>query len=164
MRNGLRAAAATAQAIAVSVGVLVAPLAPALAWDFPGHRIVGGIADLVLETHYPEAYARVLQRLAIKDADGNLVEQRTLAQASVFPDCARPNNVAHCGRPPSAEEAAYARRNPQHGKYHYTSVPLQRSEYLAGTAGTHDRDIVQMIGYGIEQLRGNKPAANLRST
>lgn len=151
MRKGLRF-------IAALVAGFVASLAPALAWDFPGHRIVGGIADMVLETHYPAAHARVLELLAIKDANGNVVEQRTLAQASAFPDCARPNNVVYCGRPPSAEEAAYAACNPQHAKYHYTSVPLQQPGYSAGSAGTDDRDVVQMIAYITQQLRGRKPA------
>jgi hypothetical protein len=37
--------------------------APAGAWDFPGHRIVGAIADLVLLQHYPTAQQRVSELL-----------------------------------------------------------------------------------------------------
>ena len=39
--------------------------APALAWDYPGHRMVGAIADLVLQKHDPEVYKKVQALLAI---------------------------------------------------------------------------------------------------
>src|SRR4051794_33809041 len=73
--------------------------APAFAWDYPGHRIVGAIADLVLQEHHPEVYREVQDRLAIKDASGNEV-RRTLSQVAVFPDCAKPGIFrSAAGRP-----------------------------------------------------------------
>ena len=38
-------------ALLAACAVIVVP-APAGAWDYPGHRIVGAIADLVLQQHY----------------------------------------------------------------------------------------------------------------
>ena len=77
---------------------------PAAAWDFPGHRIVGAIADLVLLQHYPAAQQRVSELL--EKRDGTTIEKRTLSQVSVFPDCAKRGNVPFCGRSPSDEEKA----------------------------------------------------------
>ena len=95
--------------------------APAAAWDFPGHRIVGAIADLVLQQHYPATQQRVSE-LLVKN-DRGTVERRSLSAAAVFPDCAKKGNVPFCGRPPSDEEKAYAERNPHHDKFHFTDVP-----------------------------------------
>jgi hypothetical protein len=145
----------------IRAGILVACAAmaasmPAAAWDYPGHRIVGAIADLVLQQHDPATYKRVSELLEIQLPNG-LWQKRTLREVAVFPDCAKPNNVAFCGRPPSEEEKAYAERNRHHGSYHFTDVPLQETTYVAGSAGTNDTDVVQMIDYAVAQLRGNKP-------
>ena len=135
----------------LALAALAAP-APALAWDYPGHRIVGAVADLVLQQHDPEVYKKVQALLATKDKDGKEV-QRTLAQVAVFPDCAKRGNEPYCGRPPSDEEKAYAARNPRHATYHYTDVPIEQRKYVAGSAGTAETDVVQMIGYAVAQLR-----------
>jgi S1/P1 nuclease len=135
----------------------MAPL-PAAAWDYPGHRIVGAIADLVLQHHEPATYKRVSELLEIQLPNG-LWQKRTLREVAVFPDCAKPNNVAFCGRPPSEEEKAYAERNKHHGSYHFTDVPLQQTKYVADSAGTNDIDVVQMIAYAVTQLRGKTPPA-----
>src|SRR5262249_41711276 len=92
---------------------------PAAAWDFPGHRIVGAIADLVLQQHDPATQQRVSELL--EKNDGGTVEKRSLSEVAVFPDCAKRGNVPFCGRPPSEEEKAYAGRNPHHDK-----IPLRR--------------------------------------
>jgi hypothetical protein len=128
---------------------------PAAAWDFPGHRIVGAIADLVLLQHYPAAQQRVSELL--EKRDGTTIEKRTLRQVSVFPDCAKRGNVPFCGRSPSDEEKAYVERNRHHDKFHFTDVPLQQPTYRPGSAGTEDIDVVQMIAYAVDQLRGKHP-------
>src|SRR5262249_51234206 len=76
---------------------------------------------------------------------------------AVFPDCAKDDNVPFCGRPPSAEEQKYAQHNENHGHYHYTDVPLQKSAYVPNTAGTGRTDVVQMIEYAVTQLQGKVP-------
>jgi len=135
------------------IGSMIA--APAWAWDFPGHRIVGAIADLILQQHYPTAQQRVSELL--EKQNGGTIELRSLSQVAVFPDCAKRGNVPFCGRPPSQEEKAYAERNPHHDKFHFTDVPLQQPTYVASSAGTDDIDVVQMIAYAVAQLRGKTP-------
>src|SRR5262249_3762368 len=127
MRGGIRAACLAAWAAS-------AVPAPAAAWDFPGHRIVGAIADLVLQQHHPATQQRVSELL--QKNDGGAVEKPSLSEVAVFPDCAKKNNVPFCGRPPSEEEKAYADRNPHHDKFHFADVPLQQPSYVPNTAGT----------------------------
>ena len=116
----------------LGAGTLVAMTASASAWDYPGHRVVGAIADFVLSSRHPKAYAKVKEILLTKDADGNKLV-RTLSQVAVFPDCAKTNNVPFCGRTPSEEEKSYVAHNAHNGDYHYTDVPVQQSKY-AGEA------------------------------
>jgi hypothetical protein len=130
-------------------------MSPALAWDYPGHRIVGAIADMVLQQNYPKTHERVTALLDKKDAGGNVVH-RSLSEIAVFADCAK--KVSYCGRPPSDEEKAYAIGNPEHDRFHYTDVPIERNAYEPGTAGTRKIDVVRMLDYAVAQLRGKKPA------
>jgi hypothetical protein len=135
---------------------MAAPV-PALAWDYPGHRIVGAIADMVLQQHYAKTYERVKRLLAKKDEHGNIIETRSLAQVAVFPDCAKKDSVLYCGRAPSDEELDFVERNPSHSKYHYTDVPLKRTKYESDIAGTNDLDVVHMINYIVKQLSAKDP-------
>ncbi|MGA2128852.1 MAG: S1/P1 nuclease [Xanthobacteraceae bacterium] len=141
-----------------TAAVAVAAPIPAAAWDYPGHRIVGAIADLVLQRHYPAAKRRVGELLDITLANGR-AQKRSLRDVAVFPDCAKSGNEPFCGRPPSAEERDYAARNPRNGSYHFTDVPLQQLAYVSGSAGTGDTDVVQMIEYAVAQLRGKPQPA-----
>jgi hypothetical protein len=126
--------------------------APAAAWDYPGHRIVGAIADLILQRHYPATQKRVSDLLDVQ-VPGGTWQKRSLREVAVFPDCAKRNSEPYCGRPSSEEEKAYVERNPHHDSYHYTDVPLQRPTYVPKTAGTGDTDVVQMISFAVTQLR-----------
>lgn len=130
--------------------------APAQAWGYAGHRIIGAIADLVLKARYPEAYKKLQAKLAIKDASAKAIT-RTLREAAVFADCAK-NEKEFCGREASEEERQYALRNLEHFKFHYTDVPVEERRYVAGSAGTDEIDVVHMINYAVAQLRGKKPA------
>src|SRR5262249_23778877 len=150
MRSRVRAAWLAGWAASAGPGA-------AAAWGFAGHRIVGAIADLVLQQHEPATQQRVSELL--EKNDGGTVEKRSLSEVAVFPDCAKKNNVPFCGRPPSEEEKAYAGRNPHHDKFHFADVPLQQPSYVPSTAGTQDIDVVQMIGYAVTQLRGKPPPA-----
>src|SRR5215510_14843041 len=80
MRSRIRAAC-------LAVWAASAVPVPAAAWDFPGHRIVGAIADLVLQQHYPATQQRVSELL--EKNDGGTVTKRTLSEVAVFPDCAK---------------------------------------------------------------------------
>src|SRR5882757_6475855 len=100
MRNIIRAAL-------LGAATLVAMTAPSRAWDYPGHRMVGAIADFVLSSRHPEAYKKIQDLIASKDADGKKLV-RTLSQVATSPDCAKPGNVPYCGRTPSDDEKDYA--------------------------------------------------------
>lgn len=144
------------RAATLGSGLLIAAATPAAAWDYPGHRMVGAIADFVLSARHPKTYDSVKKLLATKDADDKPLA-RTLSQVAVFPDCAKLRNVPYCGRTPSAEEKAYADHNKNNGAYHYTDVPVQQTRYVAKRPGTGDTDVVQMINYAVAQLRGQSP-------
>ena len=83
------------------------------------------------------------------------VEKRTLREVAVFPDCAK-DEPQYCGRRPSPEEID-VRRCATTGtgiNYHLHQQPACAAPTVAGGAGTGETDIVQMIGYTVEQLRG----------
>jgi len=145
-----------AKTLVLAVAAAAALSTPSLAWDYPGHRIVGAIADLVLQEHHPATYKKIGELLDTRDASG-MVQHRSLSQVAVFPDCAKPGNVPFCGRPPSDEEKAYTANNPHQDKFHYTDVPIEQRRYAVGGAGTADTDVVQMINYAVAQLRGKSP-------
>jgi hypothetical protein len=140
-------------AMAVAL-VLAAAQGPASAWDYPGHRIVGNIADIVLQRDHAKTHERVTTLLAQKLGDE--VDRRDLREVSVFPDCAK-NEKRYCGRDPSPEEIQYVLRNIVHKSFHFTNSPLQEKSYRAGGIGTSETDVVQMINYTVTQLKGGKP-------
>ena len=93
----------TIRAVLLGAAALVITTAPAPAWDYPGHRMVGAIADFVLSSRHPnQPHVRSGAIFATKDADGNKL-QRTLSQVAVFPDCAKANNVPFEERTPSTK-------------------------------------------------------------
>ena len=141
----------------VAATVALATPQSATAWDYPGHRIVGAIADAVLQQHYPLTRDRVGDLLEIRVANG-FWQKRTLREVAVFPDCAKKGNEPYCGRPSSDEEKEYAARNPHNSSYHFTDLPLQQTKYIPKSAGTEDTDVVQMINYIVAQLRANRPS------
>ena len=147
MRSRIRAAC-------LAVWAANAVPVPAAAWDFPGHRIVGAIADLVLQQHYPATQQRVNELL--EKNDGGTVTKRTLSEVAVFPDCAKKGNVPFCGRPPSDEEKAYAERNPHHDKFRFADVPLQQPSYVPNTAGTEN--ITVEAHQRLTIRKGSKPS------
>lgn len=130
--------------------------ATASAWDYPGHRMVGAIADFVLSSRHPEAYKKIQDLIVGKDASGNRLV-RTLSQVATSPDCAKANNVPYCGRTPSDDEKDYVANNKHNGDYHFTDVPIQQTRYVSDSPGTGKNDAVQMINYAIAQLRGKSP-------
>jgi hypothetical protein len=134
-------------------GLLTVPL-PAAAWDYPGHRIVGAIADLVLQQHFRDTHQRVRDLLARRNAAGE-VENRSLSQVAVFPDCAK-DEAQFCGRRPSTEEIDYVLRNLVHKSFHYTNSPFGQKAYRPDGVGAVGTDVVHMISYTVNQLRNVK--------
>jgi len=129
--------------LVIASTLLVVPR-PAWPWGSDGHQTVGMIADRLLQQH-PTARARVNQIL------GGV----SLSDAAVWADCAK--GFRYCHRDPTPEEQAYTHRNPNHHDYHYADVPVQQNAYSPGTAGTKPYDVVQIIRYSIQVLRGQRP-------
>jgi S1/P1 Nuclease len=114
---------------------------PAWSWSSEGHRTVGAIADLILEQQ-PAVRDRVRQILG---------QQNSLSDVSIWADCAKGFN--YCHRSPTPEETAFTDHNPRHHSFHYTDVPIQQSQYRAGTAGTGSDDVVKVIEHAFNVLR-----------
>jgi hypothetical protein len=104
------------------------------------------VADIILQQHP-----------ATRDKVNQILGGASLSEASVWMDCAK--GFSYCHRNPSDDEKAYTDKNPDYHTYHYTDVPIQQSEYKAGTAGTKNDDAVQILRYAIQVLRGNVPNA-----
>lgn len=115
----------------------------ARAWGHEGHRVVGAIADIVLEQH-PATKAKIEKLLGT-----------SLSEAATWADCAK--GFSYCKRPPSAREKAYTIKNQHNHNYHYTDIPEQEMRYKLGAAGTKPYDIVQVSKYAIGVLRGAAP-------
>jgi hypothetical protein len=118
----------------------------AWAWGQDGHRVVGAIADILLEQH-PATKAKIRKLLGA-----------SLSEAATWADCAKGFN--YCHRSPSPREAAYTGNNPHNHNYHYTDIPEQQTRYKLGTAGTKPYDIVQVSKYAIGVLRGTPRKAS----
>ena len=115
----------------------------ALAWGDNGHRAIGAMADrLLVGTHAQARIAAILQ------------PGETLELASIWADCVKSKAGSFCG-PQSQEMRDYIEANPKHTEYHYTDVPVQDSAYRAGSAGTTDHDIVQLMQQAIAVLQGH---------
>jgi S1/P1 Nuclease len=145
----------TIRAAFLTAFAAIAIPAPAVAWDYAGHRIVGAVADIILQRDHPDVYARVLKLLERKPANPASAT-RVLSEVAVFPDCAK-DEKEFCGRRPTMEEIEYVLRNNVHRTFHFTNSPFQQKKYLAAGVGTMESDIVQMINHTVEQLQGKRP-------
>jgi hypothetical protein len=63
----------TIGATLLGAAALLVMTTPSAAWDYPGHRMVGAIADFVLSSRHPEAYRKIQDLMVSKDADHRAV-------------------------------------------------------------------------------------------
>lgn len=135
------------------------------AYDARGHQAVGGIAD---------------QRLAGKPVAlkiGHLLDGLTLQEAAVLPDSIKEWDRGGPDQPHTfhlpdhkvIEDDLRAfwnanRTNPSHHLFHYTDVPVAdgNTTYASGKTGRSDWDIVHMIPYCAQVLKGTIPENNER--
>jgi hypothetical protein len=89
---------------------------------------------------------------------GLLVPEETLASAAIWADCAK--GFRYCHRSLTPEMQAFVDANPRHHNYHYTDVPFEVTQYVAGAVGTDPDDVVQIVGQAISILRGTPAAVN----
>ena len=118
----------------------------ALAWGSAGHRIVGAIADnLIQGSNAGRQVAALLQ------------PGESLEKVANWADCVK---GSYCG-PQTQEMQDYVAANPKHTEYHYTDVPFQLDAYHDHGVGTADDDVVQTLKQCILVLQGkDTPASN----
>jgi hypothetical protein len=136
-----------------------------------GHEIVGAIADERLAgTKTGEQVAELLDGINLKKA--SVIADEIKGWDKNTPDDPK---AFHYSRHPKidADLTEYWKANPptkdpnspvpSHHWFHYSDVPLVRLEkYEDGTAGRSQWDIVHMIAYCVDVLRGRIPEQNER--
>ena len=138
------------------------------AYSESGHRIVGALADKLIEGK-PAA-------TAVKKLLGPV----SLERASTLPDELRgedkvpgtfklPENpgleaqlLAFREANPPSDDESEGHMPPSHHWFHYTDVPLQSSSYSGSKIGTSKWDIVHMIAYCSRVLAGTEKPDNDR--
>jgi hypothetical protein len=108
------------------------------AWGGDGHRIVGAMADRLIESSNAQRHV------------ADLLAGESLEAVSMWPDCAKGD---YCG-PKTPDMLAYIRANPQHGEYHYADIPFQNPHYHDDGVGSGRNDIVQTLKQAIAVLQG----------
>jgi hypothetical protein len=158
--------------LALLLGISITPelVAPVYAYAPFGHEIVGAIAD--------ERLANTPTAAKIRALIGGL----SLEKAAVLADTIKGWDKKGVDNPKSFRVASlkidrqlrdFWRANqpvynmhstaPSHHWFHYTDVPVMPAQnYNDGTAGRSKWDIVHMIPYCVEVLRGRRPEQNER--
>jgi hypothetical protein len=122
-----------------------------------GHQLVGAVAD-----------RRLKKNQAIANKVRDLLDGMTLQRAATLPDeikgwkCgdnqSRPNRI---DRELQAFVNANCKPKPSHTFFHFTDVPVAGNEkYADGDIGRADVDIVHMIPFCIQVLKGEVPETN----
>src|SRR5437764_4427195 len=155
--------------IAVSV---IAVRASLVAYGPTGHEIVGGIADkLIANTPAaPKIYALTdgitLERAStiadeIKSWDKNGVDDlQAFPRFADHPKIDKQLREFWRANPPTPDSKS---ATPSHHWFHYTDVPvLNLEKYSDGKTGRIQWDIVHMIAYCVDVLRGEIPEDNPR--
>ncbi len=115
----------------------------ARAWGPDGHTTVGWLAQQHIRGTQAAAEVRKLLRPG-----------ETLARATVWADTIK-------GGARDEEARDYVAKNPEHGRYHYTDVPFQVTEYRVDLTGADPQDLVHLYSRVIKILRGTaSPAEN----
>lgn len=157
--------------ILIAIGAIALP-SSLLAYGQTGHEIVGGTADKVIantpaaQKIYALTDGITLERAStiadeIKAWDKNGVDDR-----NAFPNFAKNPKIDSQLRefwranPPTQDSNS---ATPSHHWFHYTDAPVLNPEkYADGKTGRTQWDIVHMIGYCVEVLRGDVPEDNPR--
>ena len=155
--------------IAISVVTLRASL---FAYGPTGHEIVGGIADKVIantpaaEKIYALTDGITLERASTMADEIKAWDKNGVDDLNTFPRYAKNRKIDKQLRdfwranPPTKDSKS---ATPSHHWFHYTDVPiLNPQKYADGKTGRTQWDIVHMIGYCVEVLRGEVPEDNER--
>ena len=152
--------------------ILLAFVAPLLAYGPAGHEIVGGIADKLLANTPTAAKVNALiDGITLEKASVILDEIKGWDTNGVDDSDAFPHYSDHPkidnqlrdfwrANPPTQDTNSAA---PSHHWFHYTDVPVfDLEKYSEGKVGRSKWDIVHMIPYCITVLKGETPENNPR--
>jgi len=155
--------------IAIGVATIRATL---LAYGPTGHEIVGGIADkLVAKTPAQEKINALIDGITLERASTIADEIKSwdkngVDDANAFPHYADHPRIDNQLRefwranPPTQDPMS---PTPSHHWFHYTDVPVLNVEkYSDGKTGRTRWDVVHMISYCVDVLRGEVPENNPR--
>jgi hypothetical protein len=156
--------------------VILPPAAQVRAYGPDGHMIIGAIADNRLaKTPTAAAVSELLDGYTLREASimADTIKQwdkpgvedpKVQKYFSSHPKIAEQLRAFWMANPPVPEGNTGEKPvNPSQHWFHYTDVPLEGGEkYGDGTAGRSEWDIVHMMGYCIEVLRGERPETNQR--
>ncbi len=144
----------------------------AQAYGPDGHKIIGAIADQRLaKTPTGARVSELLDGYSLQEASiiADTIKQwdkpgiddpKVQKYFSSHPKIAEQLRAYWKANPPATDAKSAI---PSHHWFHYTDVPLEGAEkYGDGKAGRTQWDIVHMMGYCIEVLRGEKPENNER--
>jgi len=144
----------------------------ALAYGPTGHEIVGGIADkLITNTQAGKKIYALTDGIMLERASTIADEIRAWDKNGVDDLSAFPHYADHAkidgqlrefwrANPPTQDSTS---ATPSHHWFHYTDVPVLNPEkYSDGKTGRAQWDIVHMIGYCVDVLRGDVPENNSR--
>lgn len=144
----------------------------ALAYGPTGHEIVGGIADkLIANTPAGEKISAILDGITLERASVIADEIKAWDKNGVddlnafphYPEHAKIDNQLRDfwrANPPTQDPKSPI---PSHHWFHYTDVPvLDLEKYSDGKTGRTQWDIVHMISYCVDVLRGEIPENNPR--
>ncbi len=143
-----------------------------LGYGQTGHEIVGGIADQLL-AHTPagEKISALIDGITLEKAAFMPDEIKAWDKSGVDDLNAFPHYSNHAkidkqlrdfwrSNPPTQDSRSPV---PSHHWFHYTDVPaLNVHKYSDGTTGRTQWDIVHMISYCVQVLRGDVPENNPR--
>jgi len=152
--------------------LLIALCRTAIAYGPTGHEIVGGTADKLI-ANTPAAkkiYALTdgitLERASTMADEIKAWDKNGVDDLSAFPHYAEHGKLDAQLRefwranPPTLDSASSV---PSHHWFHYTDVPvLNVGKYSNGKTGRTQWDIVHMIAYCVDVLRGEVPESNSR--
>jgi hypothetical protein len=154
-----------------AIGVVV-PLGSLFGYGPTGHEIVGGIADkLIANTPAAQKIYALTDGITLERASTIADEIRAWDKNGVEDLNAFPHYVDHPkidnqlrefwrANPPTQDPKS---PTPSHHWFHYTDVPVLNFEkYSDGKIGRSQWDIVHMIAYCAEVLRGDVPENNSR--
>jgi hypothetical protein len=154
------------------VFALLASRSPVQAYGPSGHEIVGGIADKVIANSpaakkiYALTDGITLERTSVMADEIKSWDKNGVDDANSFPHYADHPAIDKQLRdfwranPPTPDPASPI---PSHHWFHYTDVPvLNPQKYADGKTGRTSWDVVHMIGYCVDVLRGQVPENNPR--